>query len=345
MPERNDRQQRDYENRDRNDRQRDSRSSGYSRSSARSGDAGYSEARRSSYARDYSRQAGAGQSRGYRREGRQTQYSDYRQGSGTSHYSEGRRDYQQPRDYRAADGRRATGDRYGQRPASDRYRSGGQSPTSDRYRSGGQRPVSERYRSDGYRQGVSSRNDQRRAYGERGASRTSRDYAQRSGRGGQASGYGRSTRPRDTYQANPPAERQPQRESEGYARDAFDPRKNLQGGRNALQGARGFRASGGGRASHSFDIADVFQMGKFVLVGIVALIVIILIARGIYFASPSTYQVDGQEVSLARGTTYQGLVDSGALEVSPGNLVAVDGEVLQERGGNAPKVYLDGEPV
>ncbi|MDO4399765.1 MAG: polysaccharide deacetylase family protein [Coriobacteriia bacterium] len=96
---------------------------------------------------------------------------------------------------------------------------------------------------------------------------------------------------------------------------------------------------------YNFDIADAFQLGKYVLVGIVALIIVIFVVRGIYLASPADYTVAGQQVSLARGTTYQGLLDSGELDAAPGNLVAVDDEVLQEGGGKQPTVYLNGEPV
>lgn len=116
-------------------------------------------------------------------------------------------------------------------------------------------------------------------------------------------------------------------------------------------GAQGFRSDGRIRGmgrpqgQYSFDIADAFQMGKYILAGLVALIVIVFIVRAVYFATPATYQVAGQEVSLARGTTYRGLVDSGALDVHKGNLVAVDDEVLQEGGGKDPTVFLNGEPV
>ena len=97
--------------------------------------------------------------------------------------------------------------------------------------------------------------------------------------------------------------------------------------------------------NRSFDIADAFQMAKYIAIGIVALLIILFIGRMIYMSTPATYQVAGQEVSLARGTTYQGLLDSGALEASAGNLLAVDDEVLQEGGGKPPTVFLNGEPV
>ena len=105
------------------------------------------------------------------------------------------------------------------------------------------------------------------------------------------------------------------------------------------------RGAGRMQPSYSFDIADAFQIGKYVGVGIIALLIIIFIGRAVYLSTPSTFTVQGQEVSLARGTTYQGLLDSGALEASPGNLVAVDDEVLQEGAGKPPTVYLNGEPV
>ena len=62
-------------------------------------------------------------------------------------------------------------------------------------------------------------------------------------------------------------------------------------------GAQGFRSDGRIRGmgrpqgQYSFDIADAFQMGKYILAGLVALIVIVFIVRAVYFATPATYQV------------------------------------------------------
>ena len=102
-------------------------------------------------------------------------------------------------------------------------------------------------------------------------------------------------------------------------------------------------ASGGHRGSFAF--ADVFQTGKLVLMGVAALAVLILIISTVYSCSPTTFHVNGQEVSAARNTTYRGLIDQGFLDVQRGNLTAVDGEVLEEGGGQDPTVFLDGNPV
>ena len=123
-----------------------------------------------------------------------------------------------------------------------------------------------------------------------------------------------------------------------YTQDVFDPRSSVQGGRSMRGGGRPAPA-------YSFDIADAFQLGKYVLAGIIVLLVAIFIGRTIYSLTPATYQVQEQEVSLARSTTYQDLVNSGTLDVKKGDLVAVDGSVLEEGGGKDPTVYLDGEAV
>ncbi len=86
-------------------------------------------------------------------------------------------------------------------------------------------------------------------------------------------------------------------------------------------------------------------MGKLALIAIVVIALVIIIGRAIYFSTPATYSVAGEQTQLARGSTYRNLVDSGALGVSKGNLVAVDGSVLEEGAGDDPMVYLDGNPV
>ena len=85
--------------------------------------------------------------------------------------------------------------------------------------------------------------------------------------------------------------------------------------------------------------------GKVVLLGIVAVLVIAFVISTAYSCSPTTFHVNGQEVSAMRSTTYQGLIDQGLLEAKKGNLTAVDGEVLEEGGGKDPTVFLDGEAV
>ena len=81
------------------------------------------------------------------------------------------------------------------------------------------------------------------------------------------------------------------------------------------------------------------------LFGILAVLIIAFVISTAYSCSPTTFHVNGQEVSAARSTTYQGLIDQGLLDVKKGNLVAVDDEVLEEGGGKDPTVFLDGEAV
>lgn len=111
-----------------------------------------------------------------------------------------------------------------------------------------------------------------------------------------------------------------------------------------MQGARGLHLSGRPQLS-SFDIADVFQLGKYILAGIVAIIIVFFIGRFIYMSSPSDFTVAGQEVSVARSTTYQDLINQGLLQAKPGDLVAVDDAVLEEGKGKPPTAYVDGNPV
>lgn len=126
----------------------------------------------------------------------------------------------------------------------------------------------------------------------------------------------------------------------GFERDdaAFDPRARVLGGQSIGGGGRS-------RRTRSFDIADAFQLGKYILVGLVALAIVVFVGRAVYYSTPATYEVEGQEVSLVRGTTYRDLLESGELVAVQGDLLAVDGAVLEEGGGDAPTVSVDGVQV
>ena len=320
---------------DRYERQRDNRDSGQQGSARNRREGGYS--RTSS---DYSHREQRDPQRNSRDARR---YGSETSGRSGSYSRDGRN--QEPhavRENRSASARYASDSRYGDRGSRDYRSDRSRAAQGDRYvRPRNPRPERIDYPDDQRR--YRGTQEGRRSHGQLDQPiqrRYAREDAQR-----------RQTREASRY-GQQAGGRQPQRQRSVYDQEAFDPRANLQGGRRINtagvpggRGSRGVRMSGGMQPQYSFDIADAFQMGKYALVGIVALIIVIFVVRGIYLATPADYTVAGQQVSLARGTTYQGLLDSGALGATPGNLVAVDDEVLQEGGGKQPAVFLNGEQV
>ncbi len=169
-----------------------------------------------------------------------------------------------------------------------------------------------------------------------------------------ASPYARGNAPRDSwreagaqqprarYQQNeerqPGPSRPPQRGASRPIDEAFDPVARIVGSTGAGRGR-------GGAAARSFDFADAFQLAKYILIAAVAIVVVFFVGRAIYSVTPGTYSVAGEQMQINRGSTYRDLVDSGTLGVSKGNLVAVDGSILEEGSGDDPTVYLDGNPV
>lgn len=55
-----------------------------------------------------------------------------------------------------------------------------------------------------------------------------------------------------------------------------------------------------------------------------------------------TVSINGESVELETGVTYGELYDEGYLVAKPGDLLAIDGSVLEVGGGGAPTVYSDG---
>lgn len=81
---------------------------------------------------------------------------------------------------------------------------------------------------------------------------------------------------------------------------------------------------------------------------IVAAVILVGIGVGAYlYLNPPTFNttVNGMTRTVNAGTTVADLVADGAVSPQPGNLVAVDGEVLEQGGGTAFTAKLNGEDV
>lgn len=81
---------------------------------------------------------------------------------------------------------------------------------------------------------------------------------------------------------------------------------------------------------------------------IVAVVVLAVIGVGVYlYLNPSSFNmtVNGMTRTVNNGTTVADLVAQGVVTPKPGNLVDVEGEVLEEGGGNAFDGTINGEPI
>lgn len=87
------------------------------------------------------------------------------------------------------------------------------------------------------------------------------------------------------------------------------------------------------------------RRGKIVAIVVVAILLIVGGVAGFYFMRPISITVDGAKRTVAFNTTYSKLHDDGVLSASNGNLVAVDGSVLQTGKGGPFKAYDNGELV
>lgn len=106
----------------------------------------------------------------------------------------------------------------------------------------------------------------------------------------------------------------------------------------------------GGRGG--FDpssVVEALQMAGAWVVGharIVAVaLVAVLVFVGIFQAMPVNVQVDGQALALPRSTTYLQLVDQGYVDAQRGDLLDIEGQLLEEGAGGDPIFYVDGERV
>lgn len=85
------------------------------------------------------------------------------------------------------------------------------------------------------------------------------------------------------------------------------------------------------------------------IAGIVAAVLVLgAIGVGVYmYLNPATFNmtVNGMTRTVDNGTTVADLVSQGVVTPKPGNLIDVEGEVLEEGGGNAFDGTLNGEPI
>ncbi|MEC4273442.1 polysaccharide deacetylase family protein [Adlercreutzia sp. R25] len=81
---------------------------------------------------------------------------------------------------------------------------------------------------------------------------------------------------------------------------------------------------------------------------IAALVILAAIGAGVYlYLNPLQFNVtvNGMTRTVDRGTTLGDIIAEGVVSPTPGNLVAVDGEVLEEGGGTAFTGTLNGDEV
>lgn len=81
---------------------------------------------------------------------------------------------------------------------------------------------------------------------------------------------------------------------------------------------------------------------------VVTLIVLVGVAGAIFvavFPWPCTVNVNGTDEDVTIRTTYQDAIRKQLRFLTPGNLVAVDGTVLEEGGGTQFTLYVNGKPV
>ena len=84
----------------------------------------------------------------------------------------------------------------------------------------------------------------------------------------------------------------------------------------------------------------------FAIAGIAALAVAAAVGMFAYSATaPINVQVNGQNVELAHNATVADAFAAAGSPATPGNLLDIDGEILQEGGGQAFAATLDGEPI
>lgn len=80
-----------------------------------------------------------------------------------------------------------------------------------------------------------------------------------------------------------------------------------------------------------------------IAIAVVALLVVIAGVNFILNSLPYKVTVNGQESSVKRGATVQTAIESGLASPKAGNLLAVDGSVITEGGGDAFAATINGE--
>lgn len=144
-----------------------------------------------------------------------------------------------------------------------------------------------------------------------------------------------SSSPRGVSPWNPPTRGSYGGRSDGYSRGYSDGYSRGYSGGYSRPPMRG---GIGGMVASLRDMSGILMR-----VGVV--LAVLLLALAVFFIMPISIQVEGKQVDVARSTTYQSLLDQGYLTSKPGNLLAVDGSLLEEGAGNAPVVYANDEPV
>lgn len=87
------------------------------------------------------------------------------------------------------------------------------------------------------------------------------------------------------------------------------------------------------------------RRGKVIALVIAGVVVIAAIVFIFFWTRPIQITVDGAKKTVAFNSTYDKLHDDGVLDAVNGDLLAVDGSVLKQAGGNEYKVYDNGTEV
>lgn len=109
------------------------------------------------------------------------------------------------------------------------------------------------------------------------------------------------------------------------------------------------RAQREGRGAGAGAAARARRSRKPNVKAIVAVIAVAAVLVGIVVYMTNFTKIDitvnGKQVSVPRSMTYAGLIDEGYVMPDPGNLLAVDGSILQEGQGQVVKILDQGEVV
>lgn len=215
-----------------------------------------------------------------------------------------------------------------QRQSSQRQTSGAASSS----RSSGQRAGSsaERYQREQTLRDTQGRSSTRSGSGRAGSGRSSNGTRQGSERAiaARSAGSQPTTYPRS----------RPQYNREQYIRDQYTDVKS-----EASQFSRGnYTVSSGYRGQRKRDNKRT-KLIVGVLLGVLALAAIAVVM--FIHMSPINVIVNGKVVEVPYNETYKDLHDDGYLKEAYGNLVAVDGSILQTGEGQIYKIYDNGELV
>lgn len=105
---------------------------------------------------------------------------------------------------------------------------------------------------------------------------------------------------------------------------------------------RGYAYGGSARSSRSGYQARRQSSGLLPLL-LVALVLVVVF--GVHRFLRLGVTVNGQKMTVWRGTTIEKLLDKGVVEPAPGDLLAIDGSIITEGGGQRCAAQIDGEDV